>query len=93
MGTTPCTLIVPLKEDGYCMVLDTARKQCMEEPPHWHLSQDGVKVGQISWNLKWQEKPSVEDSIIKEAEESTIEHSRQIREFYYHNRMYGNGSA
>ena len=88
MGT-PCTLQVPLKEDGYCMVLDTARKQCMEELPHWHLYKNGAKIGQISWNGRWQEIPSADNSVLKEAEESTIEYSKQIREFYYRNRMYG----
>ena len=87
----PRTLRVNLNEHGYRMELDTAKQYCAQEPPHWHLCKNGIRVGQISADGLWTEYPSTDVSrrAIEEAESLTRSYRSEIIEYYNYNKENG----
>ena len=82
----------PLRaSSSYHMEVDLAKDDCNREAPHWHLCQNGRRIGQIFTYGSWASTPDVSASIRNEAEELTRTWRDEIESAYNHTREHGAG--
>lgn len=75
---------------NYHLEVDTAKKYCCQEPPHWHLCERGQRIGQI-WtsSCTFEKMPDAPHKVVNEALEKTYKYRSNIEEAYYYNKING----
>ena len=89
--SNPRRFEITLSSSSYHMEVDVNRDDCNREGAHWHLCQNGRRIGQISAYGSWSSTPDVSASIRREAEDLTSRYRSEIEDTYNWNRENGAG--
>jgi len=75
----------------YHLEVDIGRDDCNREKAHWHLCERGRRIAQIFIDpVHYECVPcGVQQRVVNEALELTECYSRDIREAYLHNKVFG----